>query len=385
MTHQFDNEELEISSEAVKIEETEVEINAEGTELEAFESAEIEDIEFIAEEQLDSILESTLFASDRPVSVHSLRQMFKGTSVTNDQLKRALERFAVELAGARRGVTLEEVTGGYQLRTKVDNMNFLARTVKIRPFKLSGPALEVLAVVAYKQPVIKSEIDEIRGVESGHLLRALMEKNLVTFEGKSDLPGKPMQYATTRKFLEIFGLRNLQELPSLSQIDELLPEGMGEDEGQKQTLSQLTDSLSEKFEGGYSQGEEDLLKISSELEQISSSSEFFEQEKLKQKQKRETERAQNIREALLIGEEVSTRDRNWLVRFDEAQMQGVQFVEEGETQPSPSAAADEAQRASAEPAKSSASELDFIEDESSESEESDWHSAEDNDLADIEG
>lgn len=299
--------------------------SVEGTELDAFESAQIEEIEFIEEEQLDSIVESVLFASDRPVSLNSLKLVFKGTNIRSDKIKKALDRLAVELAGARRGVSLEEVPGGYQLRTKVDNLQFLTRTLKARQFKLSGPALEVLAIVAYKQPLIKHEIDEIRGVESGHLLRALMEKGLVNFEGKSELPGKPMLYATTKKFLEIFGLRNLKELPTLSQIDELLPEGMTEEEA-KPTLSAVTDSLSQTIGSSYSEGEEELMKITDQLGTINTSTEFFEQEKVRQQQKRDAEKAQNLREALALGEAVSTRDRNWLIKYDEALMVGSQDV-----------------------------------------------------------
>jgi segregation and condensation protein B len=187
---------------------------------------------------------------------------------------------------------------------------------------LSGPALEVLAIVAYKQPLIKHEIDEIRGVESGHLLRALMEKGLVNFEGKSDLPGKPMLYATTKKFLEIFGLRNLKELPTLSQIDELLPEGMTEEEA-KPTLSSVTDAMSQTIgTASYSEGEDELMKITDQLGSISTSSDFFEQEKVRQRQKRDEEKAQNIREAIALNEEVSNRDKNWLARYDEALMMG---------------------------------------------------------------
>lgn len=295
--------------------------SVEGTELDAFESAEIEEVEFIQEEQLDSIVESILFASDRPVSLNSIKLVFKGTNIKGDKIKRALDRLAVELAGSRRGVTLDEVPGGYQLRTKVDNLQFLTRTLKARQFKLSGPALEVLAIVAYKQPLIKHEIDEIRGVESGHLLRALMEKGLVNFEGKSELPGKPMLYGTTKKFLEIFGLRNLKELPTLSQIDELLPEGMTEEEA-KPTLSQVTDSMSQAVGSSYSEGEDELMKIQDQLGAINTSSDFFEQEKQRQKQKRDAEKAQNIREAIAMGEEVATRDRNWLAKYDEALMAG---------------------------------------------------------------
>lgn len=304
------------------------EVELEGTELDSFEAAEIEETEFIEEERLESILESILFASDRPVGLGSLKLVFKGTNIRTDKIKRALDRLAVEYAGARRGITLEEVPGGWQLRTKIDNMEFLRKTLKTRTFRLSGPALEVLSIIAYKQPVVKSEVDEIRGVESGHLLRALMEKNLVNFAGKSDLPGRPMLYETTRKFLEIFGLRNLKELPTLSQIDELLPEGIGDEEDKdKQTLSQVTDAMSTEVAlGSYSTGEEELEKIQSQLEQISVSTEFFEQEKRRQKEQKDKDRAQGIRDALAMDEQVSTRDLNWLQKYDEALAQGTTLV-----------------------------------------------------------
>lgn len=312
-------EEIAEIEERVTAEEV-IEVELEGSELESFESAQIEEVEFIEDEQLESIVESILFASDRPVSLASIQMVFKGTNVKKEKIRRTLDTLAVEYAGGRRGVVLEEITGGYQIRTKIDNMNFLKGTVKARPFKLSGPALETLAIVAYKQPVVKMEVDQIRGVESGHLMRALMEKGLVNFEGKAEnLPGKPMQYGTTRKFLEIFGLRNLKELPTLSQIDELLPEGIGEEVEEKQTLSMVTDSMSEHVTTvSYSQGEEELGLIEDQLTAISTSSEFFEQEKLRQKMKRDEEKAQNIRESLLVGEDVPKRDVNWLKKYEEA-------------------------------------------------------------------
>jgi len=295
-------------------------VNLDNSELAAFESAEIAEVEFVEDEQAESIVESILFASDRPVSLASIVEVFKGTNVKKNKIRQILDNLAVEYAGGRRGVTLDEVTGGYQLRTKIDNMNFLKRTVKAKPFKLSGPALETLAIVAYKQPVVKNEIDQIRGVESGHLLRALMEKGLCHFEGKAEnLPGRPMQYGTTRRFLEIFGLRNLKELPTLSQIDELLPEGIGEEEEQKPTLASVTDAMSENVESvSYSVGEEELGKIEEELGTISTSSEFFEQEKIRQKQKRDAEKAQDIRDAMAVGENVSKRDLNWLKKYEES-------------------------------------------------------------------
>jgi len=300
------------------------------SELGDFDSAEIEELEFVEDEQLESIVESVLFATDKPVTLNALKVIFKGTNVKTDKLRRTIEKLSVAYASGNRGVYIEEVQGGYQLRTKLDNMNFLRRTLKVKPFKLSGPALEVLAIVAYKQPLIKHEIDEIRGVESGHLLRALMEKGIVAFAGKSDLPGKPMQYITTKKFLEIFGLRNLKELPTLSQIDELLPEGINEDDEIKNSkLSSISDTMSQQVtDAAYSDGEEDLMKITEQLGEITTSSDFFEQEKQRQKEKKEFEKAQNIREALEVNEHVSTRDLNWLKKYDEALASGRKTVDE---------------------------------------------------------
>ncbi len=292
------------------------EVSLEGSELDGFESAAIEEIEFVEDEQAESIIESLLFASDKSVSVTTLKELFKGTNITREHIKRIIERLSVEYAGAKRGVVLEEVNGGFQIRTKVDNMKFLRRLLRGRSFRLSGPALEVLSIVAYKQPVIKSEIDDIRGVESGHLLRALMEKGLVNFEGKSELPGRPMQYATSRKFLEIFGLRNLKELPTLSQIDELLPEGIGAEEEKRETLSEVTDSMAQAINSTYSDGEDELEKIQAELQTVDTTTSFFEEEKKRIKEEEKRQKAQDIREAIAVGETVEKKDLKWLAKYE---------------------------------------------------------------------
>ncbi len=274
------------------------------------------ELEFIDQTQAYSIIESLLFSSDRPLGLGTFKQVFKGTTFQTKHLKKALADLQSFYSEAARGVTLEEINGGWQLRTKVDNMDFLRRLAKVRPFKLSGPALETLSIIAYKQPIVKSEVDEIRGVESGHLIRALMEKHLVSFQGKSELPGKPMQYGTTRKFLEIFGLRNLRELPSLDEIDQLLPDGIGiEEEDEK--LSDVTDQLSESYQGNYSEGEEELGKIESTLDGIDTSSEFFEEEKRRQKDKRDRDRARDLKEAIDVGELVDEKDQKWLIRYEQ--------------------------------------------------------------------
>lgn len=290
----------------------------EDNELSQYQAAPIDEVETIEHDKLLSIIESILFASDRPTSVEMIKSVFKGTNIRTKDIRKALEDLSERYTMGERGVMLEDVGGGYQLRTKLDNTEFMRRHVKGRAFRLSGPALEVLSIVAYKQPIIKSEVDEIRGVESGHLMRALMDRGLIRFAGKSELPGKPMLYETTRKFLEIFGLRNIKELPSLSEIDELIPEGIGEIEDEKKTLQDLTPELSMTSSSAtYSEGEEELLKISDQLSDINTSTEFFEQEKARQKRKRDEERAQDIREAMVLGQEVTESDKRWLRKFEE--------------------------------------------------------------------
>jgi segregation and condensation protein B len=275
-------------------------VDVESSELAEFDSVEIEDVEILAPEQVDSILESLLFATDKPISLATLKASFKGTQVKTDDLRAAIERIAMIYQGGTHGFELLEIGSGYQFRTKTENIKFLTRAVKPRSFRLSGPALEVLSIVAYKQPVVKSEIDDIRGVESGHVLRALMEKALIGFEGKSDLPGKPMQYGTSKRFLEIFGMRNLKELPTLSQIDELLPDGIGdENDVEKENLSELTGN-----------------EITDKLTAITTTSEFFENEKLKQKETKEQQKANDLRTQLEIGVKLTNRDLKWLERYD---------------------------------------------------------------------
>lgn len=270
----------------------------------------------IEEEKVKSILESLLFAAQKPVSMDQIRGLFSGTNIKSATIKASLNQLAVEYAGGERGVVLEEVAGGYQIRTKQENMQFIRRMVKGRPFKLSGPSLETLSIIAYKQPCVKSEVDQIRGVESGHLVRLLMEKGLVHFAGKSELPGKPMMYQTTRKFLEIFGLRNLRELPSLNEIEELIPEGIGAPEQEKKTLDQLTDDLSLRYGDRDIEAEDEFAKITNQLTDISTTTDFFEQEKQRQKEAREREKAEDIKERLMLGHEVSPRERNWLEKYE---------------------------------------------------------------------
>ena len=222
-----------------------------------------------------SILESILFFSDRPVTLESIQYAFEGTNVDLKKIKESLKEYSNFLLESNRGIYLEQIASGYQLRTKKENIDFLKKLKKTKAFRLTASSLEVLAIIAYEQPCIKARIDEVRSVDSGHLLRGLMDKGLVAFYGKSDLPGKPMLYKTTKKFLEVFGLKNLKQLPAMNEIDSLLPEGMLEEQNQQADqlppLADLSQDLKKKSNSfdknkeDYKETEQKLKKVTQEL------------------------------------------------------------------------------------------------------------------------
>jgi segregation and condensation protein B len=143
---------------------------------------------------------------------------------------------------------MQEVSGGYQLRTRPEYADFLRKLGQSRPFRFSRPALESLSIIAYRQPVTRSEIEYLRGVDSGSVVKTLLEKRLIRILGKKDVPGKPMIYGTTKEFLELFGLSDLSALPTLREFSELVPEE--ENEAFMASMPLLVD------ENGTDQGEE---------------------------------------------------------------------------------------------------------------------------------
>ncbi len=172
---------------------------------------------------VSSILESTLFALGNPLSMQDLLQLFHTEKIPTIQIKEALSLLEKKYQSESSGLELQKVAGAYQLRTKEENKDYIRRLIKGRLFQLSAPAMEVLSIVAYQQLVTKANVDEVRGVESGHLLRTLMEKDLVTFGPKSSEFGRPSTYKTTSKFLETFSLKSLSDLPSPNELADLLP------------------------------------------------------------------------------------------------------------------------------------------------------------------
>ncbi|NJC87554.1 MAG: SMC-Scp complex subunit ScpB [Desulfuromonas sp.] len=170
---------------------------------------------------LKALVEALLFGADGPLRSDRLAEVLEvERTVVND----VLGALQAEYEARPRGFFLQEVAGGYQLRTRPEFADYLRRLGRTRPFKFSRPALETLAIVAYRQPVTRTEIEYLRGVDSGSVLKTLLDRHLVRILGKKDVPGKPAIYGTTREFLELFGLADLAALPTLKEFSELAAE-----------------------------------------------------------------------------------------------------------------------------------------------------------------
>lgn len=171
--------------------------------------------------ELKPLVEALIFAADGPLKVERLAEVL---DVETRQVETALQSLEEDYAARPRGFALQEVGGGYQLRTRPEYADYLRRLGRSRPFRFSRPALETLAIIAYRQPITRAEIEYLRGVDSGSVIKTLLEKHLVRILGKKDVPGKPMIYATSQQFLELFGLPDLSALPTLREFNELIPE-----------------------------------------------------------------------------------------------------------------------------------------------------------------
>jgi segregation and condensation protein B len=177
-------------------------------------------------DDIKNIIESLLFVADSPLSVDQLRQILDMDD--GKPIREALRALSEEYERRRGAFYLGEVAGGYQIRTRPAYNDWIKRMLKPTPVRLSQPALETLAIIAYKQPIIRADIEHLRGVDCGGILRTLMEKQLIRVLGRKEIPGRPLIYATTKHFLEVFDLRDLRELPTVREI-----EAMGKRETEK--------------------------------------------------------------------------------------------------------------------------------------------------------
>lgn len=162
------------------------------------------------------ILESLLFVSESPVRLEILCEVLP--EMSKETILEGIDRIKKDCEESSRGVELVEIAGGYQFRTKPRWAEWVNRLKKAKAVKLSQAALETLAIIAYRQPIIRPAIEEIRGVDSGWVLRTLLEKGLVKITGRKDIPGRPIIYGTTKAFLELFSLNTLSDLPSLKEV-----------------------------------------------------------------------------------------------------------------------------------------------------------------------
>ena len=174
-----------------------------------------------------SIIESIIFAADEPVSVIQLSQLLEG--LDNDTILRLIYDLKEDYDNSNRGFQMVEVANGFHIYTRSEFAPWIRKfyTTQISS-RLTNSALETLAIIAYKQPTTRAEIEEIRGVNSDSVIRTLLERNLIKIAGRKQAPGKPMIYETTSEFLIHFGLRDLSELPSIDELEKML--GMPKEE-----------------------------------------------------------------------------------------------------------------------------------------------------------
>lgn len=171
-------------------------------------------------DELKSIVENVLLAADQPVHVSELEKFFLNTAEKND-LQLILEELKEEYQS--RNLQILEVADGYQLCTRYEFNDWIRKFLKLdRSSRLSQPSLDTLSIIAYKQPLTRQEVEDIRGVDSSGVIKTLLEKKVIGPTGRKKVPGRPIMYRTTQKFLEYFGLKDLSDLPTLEDLKEEL-------------------------------------------------------------------------------------------------------------------------------------------------------------------
>ena len=170
-------------------------------------------------ENLKYIIESLLFVAEDPLTIEKLRTILE--TVEAKEIREALGTLTEEYDQRGGGFLLSEVAGGWQIRSRPEYHEWIKRMLQPAPQRLSKAALETLAIIAYKQPILRQEVERLRGVDVGGILRALLEKGLVRVMGRKNLPGRPLIYGTTKKFLEVFDLKDLESLPKLKEFKAL--------------------------------------------------------------------------------------------------------------------------------------------------------------------
>ena len=167
-----------------------------------------------------SVIEALLFASEKPLTIEQVKNVLD--NLEGQQIRQLIEELRAEYEQSNRGIRITEIAGGFQMVTQPTLAVFLKKLFKSRHVeRLSKPALETLAIIAYKQPVTKLEIESLRNVNVDGVVRNLLDKDLIRIAGRRKAPGRPFVFGTTRQFLEYFGLKSLGELPKIEEFSNL--------------------------------------------------------------------------------------------------------------------------------------------------------------------
>jgi segregation and condensation protein B len=198
---------------------------------------------------LRGLVEALVFASDEPIRPAEIAKLAQAPS---RQIREVLDELVTEFTG--RGVQLEEIAGGFAFRTNVAFAPFVRDLIGQKPVKLTRAQLEALAIVAYRQPVTRPELDDVRGVDCGPVLRTLLERDLVRILGKKDEAGRPILYGTSAGFLQLFGLASLKDLPTLREFTEL------NEESRRTVERELGETMEEQLGGVAEEGDRPTLE-----------------------------------------------------------------------------------------------------------------------------
>jgi segregation and condensation protein B len=226
---------------------------------------------FATPESASVVVEALLFAAEKPLELSALRD---ATQMDEELLRQAIALLQQRYSSGASGVVLVEVGGRWQLRTDPQLAAYVRRLLQVKPMRLTRAALETLAIVAYRQPVTRPEIEDLRGVDSGAVTKALLERKLIRILGKKDEPGRPLLYGTTKEFLELFSLRDLTQLPTLREFQELSEESrkIVEEEAPAPPIAGVTDlaqdpSAAEKLAQHTAESDAALAQLESAMDQ----------------------------------------------------------------------------------------------------------------------
>jgi len=169
--------------------------------------------------ELKRIIEAVLFVSGRPVTIKGLDKKLEGC--TGADIEGAIHELVTEYNYSDRALEIMEVSGGFQMRTKTDYKEWIKRFVKERDVELTRSVLESLAIIAYRQPITKREVDALRGVDSSRAIKQLLDRKFIEIAGRNEEVGRPIVFRTTNRFLEVYSLRSIEDLPTVKELEAL--------------------------------------------------------------------------------------------------------------------------------------------------------------------